>query len=101
MHAVNQMLVNPRENGEVDIAVAASPKWEDYSFELPSYGGARVKAKVENGKFASLEYIGGKSDPQKRTLVVPKRLMPADKISKDWEAKDKYFKIPINGNFSL
>ena len=101
VHAVNQMLVNPRENGEVDIAVAASPKWKDYSFELPSYGGARVKAKVENGKFASLEYIGGKSDSQKRTLVVPKRLMPADKISKDWEAKDKFFKIPINGNFSL
>ncbi len=101
VHAVNQMLVNPRENGDVDIAVAAPKEWNDYSFELPSYGGAKVRAKIENGKFASLEYAAGKSDGQKRALVVPQRLVPENKISKEWERDGDFFRIPVEGGFSL
>lgn len=101
VHAVNQMLVNPRENGDVDVAVSAPRDWADYSFELPSYGGAKVAAKVEGGKFASLEYSAGKSDSRRRALVIPQRLVPEGKISGEWERDGDLFRIPLDGDFSL
>lgn len=101
VHALNQMFVNPRENGDIDIAVAASKKWKNYKFELPSYGGAKIAGEVADGKFAKLEYAAGKNDSHKRTIVLPKYLVPADKVSKDWTEDGEFYRIPTNGNFKL
>lgn len=101
VHALNQIFVNPRENGDIDIAVAAPKKWKNYKFELPSYGGAKIAGEVADGKFAKLEYAAGKNDSHKRTIVLPKYLVPADKAAKDWTEDGEFYRIPTNGNFKL
>ena len=95
------MLVNPHENGNIDIAVTVPEKWKDYSFYLPSFGGAWINAEIKNGKLVKLEYIGGKNDNVKRRLVIPQYLLDNNKLPASTKKDDRYYIIEIGKNFSL
>ena len=99
--ALNQMLVMPRENGDINIATGAPKKWKDYSFSLPAYGGGWVDAEIRGGKLAKLALKKGKNDTVKRRLLVPEYLMPEDKVSADWKKSDGKFVIEVGNSFEL
>ena len=65
--------------------------WKDFSFSLPAYGGGKLEAEVKNGKFAKLKYDGkGKT---KRTLLLPKRLVPEEKVNKSWKDCGDFYAV--------
>ncbi|MBE6412154.1 MAG: hypothetical protein E7036_06340 [Opitutales bacterium] len=101
LQSVSQMLVNPHENGNIDIAVTVPEKWKDYSFYLPSFGGAWINAEIKNGKLVKLEYTGGKNDNVKRRLVIPQYLLDNNKLPASTKKDDRYYIIEIEKNFSL
>lgn len=101
LQSVSQMLVNPHENGNIDIALTVPEKWKDYSFYLPSFGGAWVNAEVKNGKLVKLEYTAGKDDDVKRRLVIPQYLLDSDKLPANAKKDDKYYIIEVEKNFVL
>ncbi len=101
VYAVNQVLVSPKENGDINIATSSPEKWKNFSYKLPVFGGGWVDVKVENGKLVMLRYIAGERDEIKRRLVIPRRLIPDNKVSPDWKIRDGNFVIEVEKSFCL
>ncbi len=101
VYAVNQVLVSPKENGDINIATSVPEKWKNFSYNLPVYGGGWVDIKVTNGKVTKLNYTAGKGDDVKRRIVIPQRLIPQNKISSDWKKRDSNFVIDVEKSFQL
>ena len=99
LHAVNQMLVSSRENGEIYVAPSVPEKWKNFEFELPCYYGAKLRVKAEDGKITKLIFSAPDSRP--RALAVPTRLLPANKIPKSAEIRGRFTIIRIEGRFEL
>ena len=74
---------------------------KDYSFYLPSFGGAWINAEVKNGKLVKLEYTTGKDDDVKRRLVIPQYLLDSDKLPASAKKDGKYYIIEVEKNFVL
>lgn len=91
VYAFNNLLLHQNEDGEIRVAWAVPESWEDFSFSLPTYGGGKLEAEVRGGKFAKLKYENG--DGEKRTILLPKRLVPEGKAGKSWEISGDYYKI--------
>ncbi len=101
VYAVNQILVSPRENGDINVAAGVPVEWSDYAFKLPVFGGGWIDAKISGGKFAKLEYKAGSDDSVERRLILPKRLLPDSKISPDWKLVGENYVVPVGKSFSL
>lgn len=72
VYALNQMLVQNREDGEIRLAQGAPAAWTDYAFKLACYGDLAVEAEVRGGRLARLALLPGEAARERcRTLVVP------------------------------
>ena len=99
IYAFNNLMLHQDEDGQMRVAWGLPESWTDYSFTLPSYGGGKVSAEVKNGKFAKLEYAAN-GNPQK-TILLPRRLVPNDKIKPEWKSDGQYYTVKLTGDFSL
>ncbi len=95
VYAVNQMLVRPKENGDIMICTSTPLDWKDIDFNLPSHGGLWVKADIKNGKLVSisLDAKGHGKKGEKRTIVIPSRFVDKDKILTKYTESNGYFRI--------
>ncbi len=101
VYALNQVLVSPKENGDINVATSIPEKWKNFSYKLPVYGGGWVDVKSENGKLVKLDYTAGENDNTKRRIVIPQRLIPQDKVSPEWKKRDSNFVIEVEKSFKL
>jgi len=95
VYAVSQMLLRPKENGEIMICSSVPDSWNDIDFSLPSFGGLWVNADIKNGKLVSisLEARGEGENGAKRTVVIPARFVEKEKILGKYTESDGYFRI--------
>ena len=95
VYAVNQMLVRPKENGEIMVCSSIPDSWNDVDFNLPSHAGLWVNANIKNGKLVSisLDAKGFGKNGDKRTLVIPERFVEKDKIIGKWSQANGYYRI--------
>ena len=95
VYAVNQMLLRPKENGEIMVCTSIPDSWNDLDFNLPSFGGLWVNANIKNGKLVSisLDAKGFGKDGDKRTVVIPERFVEKDKIIGKWSQANGYYRI--------
>ncbi len=95
VYAVNQMLVRPKENGEIMICTSTPIDWKDIDFYLPVYGGLWVKADIKAGKLVSisLEAKGLGENGEKRTIVIPSRFVDKAKIIGKYKEENGYVRI--------
>lgn len=91
VYAFNNLLLHQNEEGQIKVAWAVPESWKDFSFSLPTYGGGKLEAEVRNGKFAKLKYDG--KDKAKRTLLLPKRLVPEGKAEKSWKDCGDFYAV--------
>ncbi len=101
IYALNQMLVSPRENGDINVAASVPGAWREFSFRLPVFGGGWIGAKVSNGKFVKLDYKSGSGDSVKRRLILPARLVPESKVLPGWKSDGKNYVVEVGKDFSL
>lgn len=86
VYAVNQMLVQSKENGEVWVCPGTPKEWKDIEFKLPCYGGLFVEAKIKDSKLSSLK-IESPSQANSReikTVVIPESYVDTSKIAAEW-----------------
>lgn len=97
--AFNRLLLFQNENSELRVAWGVPESWTDYSFKLPTYGNGWLDAEIKSGKLAKLTYTCKDKSP--KTLYIPTRLIDSPKS--DWSKTDdgKYYKVKVNGEFSL
>ena len=75
VYALNQMLVQNREDGEIRLARGVPPAWKDYAFKLACYGDLAVEVRVADDRLARLALRpGDAARVHHRALVLPAAL---------------------------
>lgn len=83
VYALNQMLVQNREDGEILIAKGAPAEWKDYAFKLACHGGLALEAEVHAGRLVRLSLQpDDNSREYRRTLVLPASLLAGVPLNK-------------------
>jgi len=83
VYALNQMLVQNREDGQIRIAQGVPERWKDYAFKLACYGDLTAEVEVKNGRLTHLALEPGDSSREcRRTLFVPATLLDGTALNR-------------------
>jgi hypothetical protein len=84
VYALNQMLVQNREDGQIRLMQGVPAAWRDYAFKLACHGDLAVEVEIKDGRLERLSLLPG--DPareHRRTLVVPAALLEGVPLNKE------------------
>ncbi len=84
VYALNQMLVQNREDGSVRLSQGVPAEWKAYAFKLACHGDFAAEAEVRDGRLMRLALLPG--DPareHRRVFVVPSALLDGVSLNKE------------------